>query len=84
MKVTILVVKMFFVAALFIISNQNLYMSNVDDRGTFYDYYTNWIDTLFHQAFVISGYVVKFEWLPSNNGTINSVLTSGNASLSEG
>lgn len=84
MKITILLVKMLFVGALFIISNQNLYMSVADDRVAFYDLYSNWIGTLFNQAFEISGYVVKFEWLPSNNGTVNSILRSGNVSFNSG
>jgi hypothetical protein len=84
MKLTILLVKMLFVGALFIISNQNLYMSDSADRQTFFDFYTNWIGTLFNQAFEISGYVIKFEWLPSNNGTVSSVLTGSNGNLGSG
>ncbi len=84
MKITILLVKMFFVAALLIISNQNLYMSNVGDRQVFYNFYTHWIDTLFHQAFEVTGYVVKFEWMPTHNGTVDNVLKSGTGNFDKG
>ena len=82
MKLTILAIKMLLVAALFIISNQNLYMSISEDRQVFYDFYSNWIQTLFHQAFEVSGYVVKFEWLPTNNGSVSSYLRSDSQNIS--
>lgn len=84
MKFNILIVKMLFVGALFIISNQNLYMSVAVDRQIFYDLYFNWINTLFDQAFEVSGYVVKFEWLPSNNGTVDIVLKANPGNFSGG
>ncbi len=84
MKVTIVIVKMLFIGALFIVSNQNLYMSDVADRHVFYDFYAKWVDTLFRQAFEVTGYVVKFEWLPTSNGTVTDVLKAGPGNFDKG
>jgi len=54
---------------LFIISNQNLYMSHAEDRAIFYDKYYSWVDNLFSQTLNLAGYVVKLDWLPENNKT---------------
>jgi len=76
MKIPILLIKMLFVGALFIISNQNLSMAHTEDRQAFYDLYYNWLGTLFSQTAEVTGYMVKFEWLPTNNGTVSEVLHS--------
>ena len=67
MKVTMIVFKLLFLGALFIISNHNLYMNDVKDRGVFFDLYYSWLDNLFNQGFEVTSYVVKFEWLPDLN-----------------
>jgi hypothetical protein len=64
MKLAIVLVKLFVLGALFIISNQNLHLLVSEERGVFFDSYSEWIGSLFNQAVDVTGYVVKFEWLP--------------------
>lgn len=77
MKITIIILKTLFIGALFIISNQNLHMMHSVERQAFFDLYYNWVGTLFNQGIEVTGYVVKFHWLPTNNGTVNEVLKPG-------
>lgn len=69
MKITMVVIKLLFLGALFIVSNYNLYLSNPIDRENFFNMYSSWLDHLFSQALDVTGYVVKFEWLPDINQT---------------
>lgn len=69
MKIWIVAMKFLLIGALFIVSNQNLYLNNVDDRRNFYDLYYDWMNNLFGHAKQITGYVVNSEWLPKNNDT---------------
>lgn len=69
MKLTIFVVKFLFIGALFIISNQNLYLGVDEDREIFLDQYTSWFRNLFENLTEATGYVVNSEWLPGN-GTL--------------
>ena len=64
MKVAIILVKLFVLGALFIISNQNLHLLVQEERAVFFDSYTGWIGSLFDQTADVTGYIVKFEWLP--------------------
>jgi len=65
MKIPILIVKLLVLGALFIISNQNLHLGISPEREIFVDAYIGWINSIIHQAVDVTGYVVKFEWLPS-------------------
>ena len=69
MKVTMVVLKLLFLGALFIVSNHDLYLKNTSDRGVFVHLYTSWLNNLFYQGFEVTSYVVKFEWLPALNET---------------
>lgn len=71
MKITIVVLKLLFLGALFIISNNNLYMNNADDRGIFINLYSSWIEVLTKQGIEVTAYVIKFEWLPTDSETLN-------------
>ena len=64
MKIAIVIVKLLILGALFIISNQNLHLLVDEEREIFFDYYSGWIENLIHQGVDITGYVIKFEWLP--------------------
>jgi len=66
MKVSLIVLKLLFLGALFIISNQELYLKDTSDRDTFLNLYSSWLNTLFEQGLKVTSYVVKFEWLPIN------------------
>ena len=73
MKVTIILLKILFIGALFIVSNQNLYLSQQQDLDTFLGLYYSWLDSLYLSAVDITGYVVNVEWLPHNSTQLDSV-----------
>lgn len=58
-----------FLGAFFIISNENLHLSNKIEAKTFASLYYNWFFDLFSNAHGIAGYAIKSEWLPSSNLT---------------
>jgi len=74
MKVALIVVKLLFLAAFIIISNNNLYMTDAVDREVFFDKYTGWIGNLFSHGAEVTGFVVKFEWLPINRTAVNNTF----------
>ena len=69
MKVTIVILKLLFLGALFIISNHDLHLSDSIQRNNFFGLYGSWLSNLFQQGFDVTSYVVKFEWLPDINQT---------------
>ncbi len=69
MKITMVVLKLLFLGALFIASNHNLHLNDNTEREIFFNYYVSWISNLFHQGVDVTGYVIKFEWLPRANET---------------
>jgi len=70
MKVTLILIKLLFLGALFIISNNNLHLNDHAEREAFLGMYYNWIDNLFNQGLQVTSYVVKFEWLPNNESYV--------------
>lgn len=70
MKIPIVVLKLLFLGALFIVSNHSLHLTDAGDRGLFVDYYTAWLENLFGQGVEVTGYVVKFEWLPNEENIL--------------
>lgn len=64
MKIRIILVTLFVLGALFIISNQNLHLGITQERNLFFSTYSGWIVNIFHQAVQVTGYVVRFDWLP--------------------
>ena len=67
MKVAILIIKLLLLGALFIISNNELYLSDSVDRADFYEQYFSWLNTIFSQSVDLTAYVIKFEWLPESS-----------------
>ena len=65
MKIPILIIKLLFIGALFIVSNHNLHLADSHERDVFMNFYSSWLDNLFSQGLDVTGYIVKFEWLPS-------------------
>ena len=70
MKLWIIVVKFLFFGALFIVSNQNLYLSENEDMNAFLNFYYSWLNNLYTHVQDITGYVVNSEWLPVANSTV--------------
>jgi hypothetical protein len=64
MKITMTIVKVLFLGAMFIVSNSNLSLNDQVDREVFIDSYVAWIGRLYDQAIEGTAYVVKVEWLP--------------------
>ena len=69
MKVAIVILKLLFLGALFIISNHELGLNEPIARNTFIDLYSSWLSHIYNQGFQVTSYVVKFEWLPDLNQT---------------
>jgi len=65
MKIQIVIVKLIVLGALFIISNQNLHLAVPEERSVFFDEYSSWFTNIVSQFADVTGYVVRFDWLPS-------------------
>lgn len=65
MKIQIVMVKLIVLGALFIISNQNLHLAIAAERTAFFDAYYSWMTNIIHQIAQVTGYVVRFDWLPA-------------------
>ena len=66
MKLLLILIKVFTIAALLIISNQGLAISDSVNREIFFHDYELWISHLFDKGLSIASYVVKSEWLPES------------------
>jgi len=64
MKLQIFIVKLLFLGAFFIISNENLHLLVVSERELFFNIYFGWLADLSAQMIDVTGYVVQFKWLP--------------------
>ncbi len=64
MKIYLVIIKFFFIGALFIVSNHVLYLSNPVDFLTFKQLYFNWLENIFDSGSEITAYVVNSNWLP--------------------
>lgn len=72
MKIAILIIKFFFVGALFIVSNYALELSDPAQFDEFTELYSNWLHNIFDNTLSVTSYVVQFDWLPNPNQTILS------------
>ena len=64
MKFQIITVKLFVLGALFIVSNQNLHLAIASERDIFFNAYSSWLGSIAQQIAQVTGYVVRFDWLP--------------------
>lgn len=85
MKITLLVIELVLISALFIVSNQDLRLQNAADRAVFGNLYYNWMGLMFNNGKTIVGNVVNLQWLPPTNQSIqnsqiNELINSSNAS----
>lgn len=65
--IALLLIKFFFISALFIISNGNLHLGDIGQREIFLNSYSVWLNNVFGQIVQTAGYVVNSKWLPENN-----------------
>lgn len=67
MRVLLLFLFFLFVSALLIISNGNLHLKEKAEAMEFGRLYYSWVIETGENIFKATAYVVKFEWLPSEN-----------------
>jgi hypothetical protein len=65
MKFLMFLLFFLFVGAFFIISNENLNLRENGNMGVFVGLYGNWLEGLVENSKVVSGYIVKMQWLPN-------------------
>jgi hypothetical protein len=53
-----------FLGAFFIVSNNNLHLSDRQQLSQFGNLYSSWLGDIFDNVKSVTGYVAKFEWLP--------------------
>jgi hypothetical protein len=79
MRWLLLLLMFFFFGAFFIISNDNLHIRDSGELAKFQHNYYLWLGGIFDNAKSITGYVVKFGWLPDETqGTKNITLVGRN------
>jgi hypothetical protein len=66
MKITIFIIKFLFIGALFLVTNEHLYLSDPQDRATFFDLFYSWLASLTSRVVQVTGYVTSSSWLPQN------------------
>lgn len=67
MKLSVIIISVLLIGALFIISNQNLHLAKKEEANTFLKSYTFWLATGILKIKSITLYVVKLDWLPSRS-----------------
>jgi ABC-type antimicrobial peptide transport system permease subunit len=65
MRIIMLVLAFLFLGAFFIISNNDLRLSDSVQAKTFYEMYSSWFNGLVSNTVAITGNAVKMNWLPS-------------------
>jgi len=70
MKILMLIVMFLFLGALFIISNNNLYLKESENLVIFKSLYHNWLSHVYDNSLKLTGHVVNLDWLPDTNETI--------------
>jgi len=69
MKIWLSLLKFFLLGAFFIVSNENLYLTNPTDLDIFTSQFSSWLANLIDHGMEITGYVVNSEWLPGDTTT---------------
>ncbi|MEX0920340.1 MAG: hypothetical protein WDZ69_02030 [Candidatus Pacearchaeota archaeon] len=63
----LVIIKFFFISALFVVSNGNLHLGDSGEREVFFDVYSGWLGSIFLQVSEVAEYVLDSSWLPENN-----------------
>jgi hypothetical protein len=74
MKVTLTLIKIICIGCLFIISNNNLHITEQSDRIVFTNVFHAWLSDLFSTTSQITGYVIDSRWLPPDNSAIPETI----------
>jgi hypothetical protein len=67
MKTIIFILFFLLVGAFFIISNEQIKLNSAENIDMFFLSYARWVDSLLDNTKVVTGYVVKMEWLPGED-----------------
>lgn len=67
MRLVILFFVFLLLGAFFIVSNENLHLKDKAEFDQFAELYYGWFGDLFSNAKSMTGYIVKAEWMPSND-----------------
>ena len=71
MRFFVLFVMFLFFGAVFLISNENLRISDKLDREKFYVLYYNWLGNIFFNFRSMTSNVIRSSWLPVNNSAFH-------------
>jgi hypothetical protein len=71
MRIFLLLLFFLFVSALFLVSNNNLALKEKENAMQFGRLYYNWILNTGENIFKTTAYVIRFEWMPNDNNTMN-------------
>lgn len=66
MRIAMIVLGFLLLSALFIVSNNNLYLLKDADMALFYSSYINWLGGALRNVGSITGHAVNLRWLPSS------------------
>ena len=80
MRLFLFVLKFFLLGAFFIVSNNNLALSDSNKRAEFFLSYKVWLGEISENIVSATGHVIKLEWLPRNDDSriiINSEKLNG-------
>ena len=69
MKIIMFAIFFLLIGAFFIISENNLKMSESGSMDRFLGLYYSWTSQIFDNSVNLAGYVVKMSWLPDENKT---------------
>jgi len=72
MRIRVLILLFLLVGAFFIVSNNDLHLNSKYDLQKFVGLYYSWLSGLFDNLKVITGYVIKSDWLPSSDRITNA------------
>ena len=72
MRFLLLIAVFFIIGALFIISNENLALSESQNLSIFYSHYSLWLNQVFLNTQILTGDVIKLSWLPNNTTNQNT------------
>ena len=72
MKVLMFLVFFLLTGAFFIISNEQIHLNSPENIDHFLMLYSRWLDNLFDNGKIMTGYIVKMEWLPDNETISNN------------
>ena len=64
MKALVIIMIFLLIGAFFIVSNNNLHLSNKEEFNQFGEKYYDWFGKIFGNAKTVTGYVTNMDWLP--------------------